>query len=406
MTSPHPGAGRGPGGKVSVVGRRASLQPLSRLDPGLRRGTGSISRRSVIAGAGALALPGCAAGVRPATAHAACLPRVNVAADRVIRTLVGLRPYRPSGFVVRAESFGDKTLVHNYGHGGSGITLSWGTSRLATNLGLPGHQGPVAVLGAGVVGLTTARLVQEAGYPVTIYAEALPPETTSNIAGGQWYPSILYDSDKLTPAFEQQLVAAASYAYQRYQIMIGDDYGVRWMTNYLLSDRAPGDSDTDRLMQSMLPEARDLGAGARGFDYKYVGQFDGMLIEPPRFLRAMLRDIRIAGGRVDVRAFASPAEVAALPENLVFNCTGLGAGALFGDDEITPMRGQLAVLLPQPEVDYAVETGNGMYMFSRSDGVILGGTADRGDWSTEVDPATTQRLIARHSAIARRLACA
>ena len=360
----------------------------------------------MIAASGALALPGCASGIRPATAHAACLPRVNVARDRLIRTLVGLRPYRPSGFVVRAENFGEKTLVHNYGHGGSGITLSWGTSRLATNLGLPGHQGPVAVIGAGVVGLTTARLVQEAGYPVTIYAKALPPETTSNIAGGQWYPSILYDSDRLTPAFEQQLVAAAAYAYQRYQIMIGDDYGVRWMTNYLLSDSPPGDSDTDRLLRSMLPEARELGAGAHGFGYAHVGQFDGMLIEPPRFLRAMLRDIRIAGGRVVVRDFHSPADVATLPESLVFNCTGLGAAALFGDAELTPMRGQLAVLLPQPEIGYATETDDGMYMFSRSDGVILGGTADRGDWSTAVDPATTDRLLARHAAIARRLSCA
>jgi glycine/D-amino acid oxidase-like deaminating enzyme len=391
---------------VTVMERSASSRSDPMLGPGLRRGGNLVSRRLVLAGSGALTLPGCAAGVRPATARAACLPRVNVAADRLIRTLVGLRPFRPAGFVVRAESFGDKTLVHNYGHGGSGITLSWGTSRLATNLGLPGHRGPVAVIGAGVVGLTTARLVQEAGFPVTIYAKALPPETTSNIAGGQWYPSILYDSDRLTPAFEQQLVAAASYAYQRYQIMIGDDYGVRWMTNYLLSDNPSGDSDTDRLLRSMLPEARELGVGAHGFDYAHVGQFDGMLIEPPRFLRAMLRDIRIAGGAIAVRDFHQLAEIAELPETLVFNCTGLGAAALFGDAELTPMRGQLAVLLPQPEIGYATETDDGMYMFSRSDGVILGGTADRGDWSTEVDPATTDRLLARHAAIARRLRCA
>lgn len=406
MIPPYPGESRGPVAKAVVTERGPSSRTVSVLDPGLRRGGGVMSRRSVLGASGALALPGCAAGVRPTLARATCLPRVDVAADRVIRTLVGLRPFRPSGFVVRAESFADKTLVHNYGHGGSGITLSWGTSRLATDLGLPGHQGPVAVLGAGVVGLTTARLVQEAGYPVTIYAKALPPETTSNIAGGQWYPSLLYDSDRLTPQFEQQLVAAASYAYQRYQILIGDDYGVRWMTNYLVSDRPPGDSDTDRLLRSMLPEARDLGAGARGFTYNYVGQFDGMLIEPPRFLRAMLRDIHIAGGRIEVRDFHAPAEVVALPESLIFNCTGLGAGALFGDAEITPMRGQLAVLLPQPEVDYALETGDGMYMFSRSDGVILGGTADRGDWSTEVDPGTTRALIARHTRIAQRLTCA
>ena len=185
--------------------------------------------------------------------------------------------------------------------------------------------------------------------------------------------------------------------------MIGDDYGIRWMTNYLLSDDPPGEGDTDRLLKSMLPEARDLGAGAHGFDYAHVGQFDGMLIEPPRFLRAMLRDVQIAGGRIVVRDFHDPAEIAALPEGLIFNCTGLGAAQLFGDAELVPMRGQLAVLLPQPEIDYAIETDSGMYMFSRSDGVILGGTADRGDCfagrRSRDDPAA-DRAPHRHRAAA------
>jgi glycine/D-amino acid oxidase-like deaminating enzyme len=83
---------------------------------------------------------------------------------------------------------GETAVVHNYGHGGGGITLSWGTSKLAVDLGLPGHAGPVAVLGCGAVGLATARLAQEAGFDVTIYTKAMPPETTSNIAGGQWFP--------------------------------------------------------------------------------------------------------------------------------------------------------------------------------------------------------------------------
>ena len=86
------------------------------------------------------------------------LPPVRVSADREIRTVVGLRPFRPSGFRVAKEMVGEKTVVHNYGHGGGGITLSWGTSKLAIDLGLPGHVGPVAVLGCGAVGLATARL--------------------------------------------------------------------------------------------------------------------------------------------------------------------------------------------------------------------------------------------------------
>src|SRR3712207_563362 len=58
-------------------------------------------------------------------------PPVNVSRDRLIRTVVGLRPYRAEGFVIRAERLGEKLLIHNYGHGGSGVTLSWGAAALA-----------------------------------------------------------------------------------------------------------------------------------------------------------------------------------------------------------------------------------------------------------------------------------
>ena len=88
------------------------------------------------------------------------LPRVLVSPERVIRTVVGLRPFRASGFRVEAERLGDKLLVHNYGHGGCGVTLSWGTAALAADLVVEsGNRGAVAVLGSGAVGLATARLL-------------------------------------------------------------------------------------------------------------------------------------------------------------------------------------------------------------------------------------------------------
>ena len=137
-----------------------------------------LDRRLFLASGSAALLSGCAT-IRPPREACTALPPVNVDASRIIRTHAGLRPYRASGFVVRRELLGEKALVHNYGHGGAGITLSWGSSRLATNLGLQGHSGPAAVIGAGVMGLTTARLVQEAGFPVTIYTAELTPQNRS-----------------------------------------------------------------------------------------------------------------------------------------------------------------------------------------------------------------------------------
>src|SRR5436305_14834450 len=104
-----------------------------------------LDRRSFAAGSAAL-LSGCATvGTRRVSS---CTPLAPVIADesRIIRTMAGLRPYRRQGFVVRAEQLGEKRLVHNYGHGGGGITLSGGTSQLATELRLQGHRGPDAVV--------------------------------------------------------------------------------------------------------------------------------------------------------------------------------------------------------------------------------------------------------------------
>lgn len=353
-----------------------------------------MDRRAFIGSAAAgLALPGCVATPRPAgvgaSASPGCLPPVRVAADRVIRTVAGLRPYRRSGFVVRAEALGGKRLVHNYGHGGAGITLSWGSSKLATGLGLRGHAGPIAVIGAGVMGLTTARLVQEAGFPVTIYAEALPPDTTSNIAGGQISPFGHYDDGAVTPEWRAQFEAAMDYSWRRFQIMVGDDYGIRWLPTYQES------GNVERWRDRFHPDARALSRAEHPFPVENMVRYNTMYVETGRFLRQLTRDVQVAGGRIEVRKFASPREIAALPERLVFNCTGLGSRELFGDGELHPIRGQLAILLPQPEVRYAFAGGAG-YMFPRADGILLGGTFERDEWEAIPEPATIERIVASH----------
>src|SRR5580658_3202093 len=62
------------------------------------------------------------------------LPRISW--DRVIRTTVGLRPHRDSGFVLRAEKFDDKTVIHDYGFGGAGMSLAWGCGAMVADIAL------------------------------------------------------------------------------------------------------------------------------------------------------------------------------------------------------------------------------------------------------------------------------
>jgi D-amino-acid oxidase len=357
-----------------------------------------LDRRTFATGSVAL-LTGCAT---VGNRHlAGCTPLAPVIADesRIIRTMAGLRPYRRKGFVVRQEQLGEKRLVHNYGHGGGGITLSWGTSKLATELGLQGHSGPVAVMGSGVVGLSTARLVQEAGFPVTLYAAALPPDTTSNIAGGQFHPFAVFHEGQVTPEFMAQFTRALDYSWRRYQIMVGEDYGIRWLPTYVETD-----SPEAKPIATFPPIDRMLTAAENPFPWTSTLRYDTMYVETGRYLRQMMRDVQIAGGRFELRKFGTPGDIAALPENLVFNCTGLGSRELFGDQDLHPARGQLAILEPQPEVRYAFTGGPG-YMFPRPDGIILGGTFEVDQWDTTPDPLTIARIVENHKRFFATLRC-
>jgi D-amino-acid oxidase len=365
-----------------------------------------VDRRSMLK-LGVLALAGSAiparspvraAAVGPAFPESAgaTLPKVQVLPERIIRTVAGLRPFRPSGFLVRADRHGGKTIIHNYGHGGCGLTLSWGTAHLAVDLALKTTTRKAAVLGCGAVGLATARLLQDHGFRVTIYAKDLPPYTTSNIAGGLWFPVTLVDKEGHTPGFAAQLEQASRFAHRYYQTLVSERYGVKWMEMFYLGN-SPYGLSWDASLAPDLYRTKTLAPAEHPFQAPFVTSLYTMEIEPSIYLPAMINDFCVRGGKIAVRSFPSLASILRLPETLIVNCTGLGAKPLFNDDELVPIKGQLTVLAPQPEIDYGlVSTSNDLYMFPRRDGIILGGTHERGEWSLEPDPAEADRIFKGH----------
>ena len=375
----------------------------------------TISRREWLVTAG-LAAAGFATGAcavrqrprlyrRPLASTPFVRPRVS--SELIVRTLVGLRPYRASGFVVRGERMSDKLVIHNYGHGGGGITLSWGSSALAVREASSTADRRAAVLGAGIMGLTTARLLQDRGWAVTIYTKAMPADTTSNIAGGQWSPTSVFEENRATAAFQAQFKEASRLAHHAFGRLVGAGYGVSWKENYYLNTRRSPPQDTYYLRElpDLFPSVDELDPDEHPFSAPFVYRYVTMLIEPDVFLRRTLSDVREAGGRVVVRDFRDRAEVLALEEPVIFNCTGLGAAALFGDTELTPVRGQLVFMPPDDRIDYlTIGGGQGvLYMFPRSDGLLLGGTFERGASDLTPDAATTERIIREHARMASEM---
>ncbi len=235
------------------------------------------------------------------------------------------------------------------------------------------------------MGLTTARLLQERGWAVTIYAKDLPPNTTSNVAGATF--SVGPD-----PAFSAKFLKVydrvARQAFRHHESRIGQGYGVRWIDEYTpASDENVEELEADPLVD--LYRVKTLSKAEHPFPWERVLKRRTLLIETPIFLDRLVQDVRASGGRIVTQEFKDAASVLALEEDVVFNCTGIGARALFGDEELIPVKGQYTILKPQPEVDYIAEA------IPREDGILIGTTGQFGEWSLEPDRDAERRYMER-----------
>jgi glycine/D-amino acid oxidase-like deaminating enzyme len=370
-----------------------------------------MNRRSFLktTGTGALgvAVTGCLRRRAPVTAprRPALLVPVDVSPGRVIRTTVGLRPHREAGFRLESTRLDEKTVIHNYGHGGAGMSLSWGTAAMAAELALAHESRRAAVIGCGVAGLTTARQLQRRGFDVTIYAAQLPPYTTSNMSWASFTPtSGLYSASARTPEWDAQFRKSVEIAYRELQLLVGVRYGISWIDEYsptnnagqqTLGSRASGAGGGrgGQAGDALLPASVEVGRetlleGHHPFATRFARRQPTLKFEPSIYLDALMRDVIDFGGRIAVRSFDTPRDLMLLEERLIINCTGYGSKKLFGDDSLIPVKGQLVVLVPQPEVNYM--TGG---MLPRSDGIVLGHVMERGVESLDVNEEERTRVI-------------
>ncbi|MFK7830925.1 MAG: FAD-dependent oxidoreductase [Congregibacter sp.] len=332
---------------------------------------------------------------------------INSSMDRVTRTIVGLRPFRKPGPRLEVVQLGPKDVIHNYGHGGGGVSLSWGVAEMAGSLAKDLQRREIAVLGSGVIGLSTAISLQRQGADITIYAKDFPPYTTSNVAGAMWHPVTLFEDEMVTASTRAMLDLASQIAFKRFIGYANDpDYGVYWIRQFSLSNRPMDTSSAyvggDKLYPGLI---RNRPRGPLGFAYHDA--YYTLMIDPDIYLRALVRDFLAAGGRFVEKILERPDDVEGLTENTVVNCTGLGAGAIFGDESIVPARGQLTMLLPQNDIDYGyagVTADYGLlYAFPRKTGILLGGSVGKDDWDITPREDEVQRMVDGHAWLASRL---
>ena len=352
-----------------------------------------MNRRDFLGGVAIASLSGCApkvrrAATRPGLPSYDVLPKlmpIRAHVDRIFRVTVCLRPFRAAGPRLDVERVGDKTVVHNYGHGGSGWSLSWGSSGVAVEKAMAAGERDVAVIGCGALGLTSAILLQRAGAKVTIYAKERPPEVRSARATGSWSPdSRIALTSSVSPDFPalwEKMCRNSFHTYESFLGMAGNP--VEWTDRYTLSDTGPADPQANRRRDDTLsfahyqdrvadltPHSQDLPPGSHPFPTRYARRNSSLTFNIAGYSRQLVTDFLVEGGKIERVEFHSPSELSQLTQKVVINATGYGARALWKDESIIPVRGQIAWLIPQPEVNYGVMYKN-VNILSRRDGIVV-----------------------------------
>ena len=314
-----------------------------------------MQRRQFIgAGSAALALGlNDSLGAQERSTTAPQLAPVRATTDRLIDISVCTRPFRAQGPRIEAQRMHGKTVIHHYGHGGSGWTLAPGSAHYvvglaeeAAQIGEGSRTEPVVVLGAGVIGLFTAfELVQRGFSDVTVIAERFESLTSHN-AGGLLAPVSMDNKPEMQVIIDRIGVDAYRFYARVARGEFAEFTGGAVIVPTYFEKRS--ESGLEPYVGIVMQPAKDVVLDfGNGTQRPMVAYDDGIFIDTAVMMKA-LTDVLQDRVRFEKKKIVSFDELSA---NLIFDCTGLGAGALNNDPDVVSVQGHLIMLKDQTPQD-------------------------------------------------------
>lgn len=320
----------------------------------------------------------------------ALLPIPSLEPDSYRKTLIGLRPVRETGIRIEHERMNNKEVFHQYGHGGSGVTLSWGSAKYTLQL-LKDHQlprqaqtQPIGILGAGVIGLTTAIELLDNGYPVTLYTKDEPSQTTAAAA-------VAFIKIYALPHEEKDIERdkwIESLSLKTFHELL-DSY----------SPRFPG-IETKSMYAFKCGSAAFRGKGTvpgiKPPSGCSVNRKDFIMLDTHAYLQALFEAVRAHPKATIVHhPIDSLVDLKAIPEPVIINCTGFGAKKLFNDTNMHALKGQVLEFENLQQIRYMIgvkyEDNSGFVMVPWQDRLLLGPTESESD-TLDIDYETQNEL--------------
>ncbi|GAB2714726.1 FAD-dependent oxidoreductase [Kitasatospora kifunensis] len=256
----------------------------------------------------------------------------------------------------------------------------------------------VVVVGAGVIGLTSALSLQRQGARVAVVTGDLPLSTTSAVAAAVWYPTGMAESDQVVEWSASTFAELARQAE-------GAVPGVSMRPTRMLTRQ---DGPPVPWWAAAVPDLRALEPTAADRARLTAGgwEFTAPSVEMPRYLTWLVEQFREGGGEMIQQRLDSLERVVGWAPAVV-NASGLGARRLCGDQAVYPVRGQV-VLVRNPGLRTSLrvqgDPAGYTYVHPRSNDVVLGGTFEEGSWDTAVDPRTAESILRRCTVLVPELA--
>ncbi|PZX49624.1 FAD-dependent oxidoreductase [Algoriphagus chordae] len=243
----------------------------------------------------------------------------------------------------------------------------------------------VTVVGSGIIGLTSAILLQEVGFDVKLISKAPFDMTLSSKVGAIWFPFEIHPKEKTN--------TWATLAYQRYQAEVMEGNGVKFIS-FITAYTPESNIDwTSQLPAGKVRKARPEELPT-GIEMAIVSEVP--LAQPLLYLPHLFERFIAKGGRYQEQEISTLEELSTL-DSLVINCTGLGAKSLCKDDDLHPMRGQILRCKKMDVASFANPTKKGAlsYLINRSGDSVIGGTDYEDDWNESIDLADTELILSR-----------
>ncbi|XP_040916929.1 D-aspartate oxidase [Toxotes jaculatrix] len=254
----------------------------------------------------------------------------------------------------------------------------------------------VVVVGAGVIGFSTAVCIAEA-LPlcsVTLLAEKFSPDTTSDGAAGiliaAQFPDIPLERQRhwFKYSFDHLLAIAQSQH--------SPEAGVMLSSGWQIFKEVPADKKpfwSEFVIGFRVMTEREL---KRFPDHKFGQAFTTIKCECSSYLPWLEKRFRKAGGQVQQTKVNSLQELSN-SYDIIVNCSGLGSKMLVGDTQVYPVRGQV-LKMEAPWLQHFIRDGDGKtYIYPGINSVTVGGTRQEGDQRLQVDEEDTKGILERCS---------